>query len=731
MVIELVQELITNRVPDDVRQVLTGVHYSVLGYDASDKLRPVGSLDAITKIAQVYLLEVHRLEISSIANATVDHAIQTEHGISKLAATLKAKVSTAIADNDHDFAVLQADVSSAFPNSNRHHMRDAVKRWLPRFIGIYDLLYGAPNHHSFITTDRGVQTVQQRDGIIQGSELSMLFFMLYSHAPMTDRDDAKLDSSISDHVLKYADDIYIYGTADKVRQIYHRLRRGFSQIGLSFNPAKSKLYFAAAHQPTIATAADAWPQTEIIDTGLTCLGVPIGNQPWTRSQLEARLDQTDRNLQFCASRCSAQVSLSILQHTASAFQHIVSVLPPDETEHFAAEIDRITADAFHTSLLGDCQPDQLDDRDAEAVELRMKMRLRDGGFGVLSLRDRVRFAFVSTVIKIRRDSTELDDPKSKRAADAIAASSSLTASCQLSIDYIATKHGPGTTQQHLSKMSMSQMIQPVYDHYIHQAQHNLTGEHRQAWVATRHQGANDVITVRPSRQETSLTDYQLRYAVFQRLGMLSKMLDLENHTSPDRSCLGCNRPNITAAHFSNCGHSCTEKHDHVVKCHCAVLDAAGIQSRVELQVPGTQRRIDIFYRDPNALTTTTNVMADVTIVQAYQPNDPTLPNTSKLLAAAAKAKTNKYREDAAAWRAQVQPLAYTTFGAVSNEARQWLDQVERAAMAGGQYFPGIDRRFRVVWRENISFEIARRTADAAEKAVARHRSLLSMLGESE
>ena len=119
-------------------------------------------------------------------------------------------------------------------------MRDAVKRWLPRFIGIYDLLYGAPNHHSFITTDRGVQTVQQRDGIIQGSELSMLFFMLYSHAPMTDRDDAKLDSSITDHVLKYADDIYIYGTADKVRQIYHRLRRGFSQIGLSFNPAKSK-----------------------------------------------------------------------------------------------------------------------------------------------------------------------------------------------------------------------------------------------------------------------------------------------------------------------------------------------------------------------------------------------------------------------------------------------------------------------------------------------------------
>lgn len=119
-------------------------------------------------------------------------------------------------------------------------------------------------------------------------------------------------------------------------------------------------------------------------------------------------------------------------------------------------------------------------------------------------------------------------------------------------------------------------------------------------------------------------------------------------------------------------------------------------------------------------------MADVTIVQAYDPDHTTLPNTSKLLATAAKIKTNKYRNDAAAWRARVQPIPYTTFGAVSKDAREWLDQVERAATAGGHYFPEIDRRFRVVWRENISFEIARHTADAAEKALTRHKNLASM-----
>ena len=87
--IELVQEQINNKLPADVRQLLTGVHYNVLGYDESDKLRPVGSLDAITKIAQVYLLEVHRLNVSGLAAKTVDHAIQTEHGMAKMTTTLK------------------------------------------------------------------------------------------------------------------------------------------------------------------------------------------------------------------------------------------------------------------------------------------------------------------------------------------------------------------------------------------------------------------------------------------------------------------------------------------------------------------------------------------------------------------------------------------------------------------------------------------------------------------
>lgn len=53
--------------PADVRDLLTGVHYRVIGYENSAKRRPVGSLDAIVKVAQVYLLKAEKANITEVA----------------------------------------------------------------------------------------------------------------------------------------------------------------------------------------------------------------------------------------------------------------------------------------------------------------------------------------------------------------------------------------------------------------------------------------------------------------------------------------------------------------------------------------------------------------------------------------------------------------------------------------------------------------------------------------
>ena len=72
-----------------------------------------------------------------------------------------------------------------------------------------------------------------------------------------------------------------------------------------------------------------------------------------------------------------------------------------------------------------------------------------------------------------------------------------------------------------------------------------------------------------------------------------------------------------------------------------------------------------------------------------------------------------------------QHLIHST--AVSKDARQWIDRVEQAAIAGAHYFPGLERRFKVVWRENISFALLRATAAAAMCGVQKHRAEMALV----
>ena len=88
------------------------------------------------------------------------------------------------------------------------------------------------------------------------------------------------------------------------------------------------------------------------------------------------------------------------------------------------------------------------------------MRLRDGGFGILSLKDRVPVAVVSTAIKIKNDA-EKDDQKSKRALTAIQSSSTLRKTVQHRTQKVYSRQGKQNSIENLNKMSIAEMMQPV------------------------------------------------------------------------------------------------------------------------------------------------------------------------------------------------------------------------------------------------------------------------------
>ena len=96
------------------------------------------------------------------------------------------------------------------------------------------------------------------------------------------------------------------------------------------------------------------------------------------------------------------------------------------------------------------------------------MRIRDGGLGILSLKDRVPFAVVSTAIKIKNDADD-GDPKSKRARDAIESAPTMLESIQQWTDDVLTRLGNQHNLETLSKMSMAEMMQPVYQQYVQNA----------------------------------------------------------------------------------------------------------------------------------------------------------------------------------------------------------------------------------------------------------------------
>ena len=56
-----------------------------------------------------------------------------------------------------------------------------------------------------------------------------------------------------------------------------------------------------------------------------------------------------------------------------------------------------------------------------------------------------------------------------------------------------------------------------------------------------------------------------------------------------------------------------------------------------------------------------------------------------------------------------------------------MDRIEQAAIAGAHYFPELERRFKVVWRENISFALLRATATAATRGIQQHRAEVALL----
>ena len=232
------------------------------------------------------------------------------------------------------------------------------------------------------------------------------------------------------------------------------------------------------------------------------------------------------------------------------------------------------------------------------------------------------------------------------------------------------ENGGGDIRKKVNQMTLRELTNQSVEQHAHNYVSTCSLQQLKALKASQERGANDVITVRPNRKETTLSDDEMKFAVRQRLGCLGKILKCPEE---QEACHACNAAPISSEHFSSCGYNRKKRHDEVVYTHYEALEMTGVSATMERQLPNGNKKIDLFYIDPSPQAMNErHVMADPTIIQAYDNSSNTLPNTKNNLDKAAKVKIQKYKDAATDWRARVQPLPYTTFGATSRHTAKWL-----------------------------------------------------------
>ena len=90
----------------------------------------------------------------------------------------------------------------------------------------------------------------------------------------------------------------------------------------------------------------------VTNSGIEILGVPIGNDDWTKNFLKTVAEAYENNLEYVKSTCTTQTMLSLLQGTSSAYNNIVSSLPPMITDAFCYKIDNISSKYFFSHITG-------------------------------------------------------------------------------------------------------------------------------------------------------------------------------------------------------------------------------------------------------------------------------------------------------------------------------------------------------------------------------------------
>jgi hypothetical protein len=711
-IMRLVQDLCSNTLPACMRPILTSVHYSTLRHnELPNKVRAVGSNDALLKVAQRYCLQHEAARVKAWVDSTPEYAVGRPNGVAHMIGKLRLSLERAdLAEpaERESFGILGLDISAAFPTASRPLMRQQLKRHLPRLLPLFDLMYGTACRHATLTELGEVLPLQQEQGIVQGSESSALLFSLLSQLALERTGRAE---HYHTHLCKYLDDHYLFGNVQSLAEEFDQLRAAFASVGLQLQPRKSVVYMPFAPPGSVPACMQArGVAVASADQGLEVLGAPLGHPLWTRAQLRARADAFVDRLDVVKHHLTHQQRLHVLMHVASVFQHLQASTLPGELEAFNRTVDTAVERVFLNTFFPAVSAEMLNTvlpaegtvhtfRDALCARASMPASL--GGCAILSLQDRQACNFAITTARLA-----VAEPQLWGTGDTVLAQ-------QLQ----KTMQSLGWEGESLAAVAAKDVATACLDAY--RAQQQVLQEVAPAvMVRAMHAaslpGSGTFLFAAAADADRTLSDEEVGFAVRQRLGFgLAHSLGLSaDPTRPAPGhCPTCSRDHADwEEHLTACKSTLLPRHDAVKHTLKRVCQAAGRRVQVEYtglepplpHTPGL--RVDLLVGNPNAGFNTAEHLhsaIDVTIGTCTQPAH---------LLKKERAKVDKYSDWGQANHATVVPFVMSTHGALGKKAQAFLSSTQRMASAADRYLSGVDEPWVPRWSRVLACVLVRAQA---------------------
>jgi hypothetical protein len=717
ILLELVQRIVCNTLPESIRQTLTAIPYRALvSRDQPGKIRAVGSCDATVKIAQRALLRFCAPAIQRLLQDSPEHAVGRKDGLTLMASRVRLQIEAAQhKPSAHDLAVLQLDLSAAFPNTSRDLLRSELARHMPAMLPLFEFLYAGVNTH-FILDDQGeVLELRQPTGLVQGSELSSLLFSVASRLPLH---MGGRGQHYTNCMSKFMDDMVLVAPIQRIKEDLTHLQDAFSLIGLKLNASKCHLYMPysdnnTARQHALAMGVQLVPREQ----GVTVLGVPIGDPAWVQQQLKQRVEAFASAVLDVRPLLNHQATHHMLALIPSLFHHLEAVLTPDELQAMVADINTVILKVFIGTFYPFLPPGhQLPGADEDdlailsVLHFRSQLPVKHGGLGYLDLTDRCPPAFTIHQARVAKAMPELW----KSATNTVLHTTFTTLRSSLGWDI--------ETVDDIARKKVSRALEPTYRGFVNHLHSHLPRELEASIAPSLQPGAGTALLARGIDTARRLSDAEIGFLARQRLGYGNAIhLGLEDTKGKSlaSTCALCGRTDISCwdEHLITCPRLFTPRHDAIVGQVANMIRAAGLSTSTEFVAQDTtQQRMDIFVNHQRAtiLPSHPNWAVDISFTHAARKDNIEKRELDK---------TNKYKTFCDHHSAKMVPFVMTNYGAMGKQAAAFIREMKAHAVKHDRHLPGVDEVFELKWKQTIACTLAKTQAKFATDCAFASRAL--------